>query len=1019
MNTDTPSPSIPHKSPVKKYASAVITVLTGLVLSVLVFFVMRGWENHSLQQELEISAKVHLSGLVKNLESSLLRLEAIHAFYAASREVERHEFRRFVKPLLSTDPSIQALEWIPKIAASQREAYEKAARLDGFFEFKITERKAQGEMVKAAQRAEYFPVYFLEPLEGNELALGFDLGSNPARKQALQQSRDSGKMVATSRIKLVQDQSEQFGVLTFLPVYAKGKDIHSVAGRREHLTGFVLGVFRIGDIVKRALSYFKPAEINFVLYDMSAPLQDRFLYLHTFRKPKQQMPKADLERAIRESKYHFSQTFEIAGRKWSAVCAPTSDFVAARKTFKPWLALCSLLFCSGILAFYFFESIRHRTQLLQAYQSLQEKIDERKLTELSLRDSEERFRVIFEQAAVGVAQIETETGQFFRINQKYCNTVGYAKEEMIETTFMKITHPDDLQENLDNMQKLVAGKIRNFSMVKRYFHKDGSVVWVNLTVSPMWEVGKKPTYHISVIEDITERKLAEEKLRASEDRFRTLVENAPDGVLVFDVDLNRFVQVNASISQILGYKKTAFLEKTWLGISAPTQADGRPAADLQLELQAQALAGSPVLKEWTFIDTNGKKVLTELRLTRLSAGDQNLLRASVIDIGEKKRLEARFTQSQRMDAIAKLAGGVAHEFNNALSAIVGNIELLKMDLPKKEALERHLEPMRNSAQHMAKLTNQLLAYARGGKYQAQNIFLSDFVKETLPLIRHSIAPSIHIETNLHQDTMAVTVDTTQMQMLLSAVLQNASEAIEKQGRIKVLTGNEEIDDKFAKMHSDLKPGPYVCLTIEDDGKGMDEKTKNRIFEPFFTTKSQGRGIGMAAVYGIIKNHNGWILVDSELGKGTKVRIYLPAFKAQTEKPKAPIAKPYKGTGTILLIEDEETVMEVNCQILERLGYRVLKAKNGNEAVRIAETFDGDIDLAILDIVLPDMGGKDVYPLLIKARTNLAVIVCSGYSLDSPAREILDAGAQDFIQKPFSIATLSSKLKKFLSPEQTD
>ncbi|KKK82593.1 hypothetical protein LCGC14_2801830, partial [marine sediment metagenome] len=243
-----------------------------------------------------------------------------------------------------------------------------------------------------------------------------------------------------------------------------------------------------------------------------------------------------------------------------------------------------------------------------------------------------------------------------------------------------------------------------------------------------------------------------------------------------------------------------------------------------------------------------------------------------------------------------------------------------------------------------------------------------------------------------------------------------SEAIEGDGRIRVITSNEEIDAEFAKSQPELNPGRYVCLTVEDDGKGMDEEALNKIFDPFYTTKFIGRGLGMAAVYGIIRNHNGSISVESDLGKGTVVRIYFPAFEDKeeelSEKPSEE-ARVISGTGTILVIEDEETVMNVIRSVLARLGYRMLEAKTGKEAIEISKTFDGDIDLALLDIKLPDIWGDKVYSQIMEARPNLKVIVCSGYSIDGPAQTILDDGAQGFIQKPFTVATLSEKLKRVL------
>ncbi len=249
-----------------------------------------------------------------------------------------------------------------------------------------------------------------------------------------------------------------------------------------------------------------------------------------------------------------------------------------------------------------------------------------------------------------------------------------------------------------------------------------------------------------------------------------------------------------------------------------------------------------------------------------------------------------------------------------------------------------------------------------------------------------------------------------MQMVMAAILANSNEAIEDEGLIRITAGNVDVDEDFAKQHPGLKLGSYVCLTIKDDGKGMDKETRSRVFEPFFTTKFQGRGMGMAAVYGIVKNHDGWIAVDSELEKGTEVRIYLPAIKVEVKKLTKAKVEAVAGSGTILMIEDEEVVIEVTQGMLEMLGYRVVSAKTGKDAVHIAETFDGQIDIALLDIKLPDMEGGKLYPLIMEARPNLKVIVFSGYAIDGPARKILDAGAQGFIQKPFSLTTLSEQLK---------
>ncbi len=390
------------------------------------------------------------------------------------------------------------------------------------------------------------------------------------------------------------------------------------------------------------------------------------------------------------------------------------------------------------------------------------------------------------------------------------------------------------------------------------------------------------------------------------------------------------------------------------------------------------------------------------------------------DISERRRteaetriLQAQVQEAQKVEAISTLAGGMVHEYNNALAAIAGSVELLKMDLAEDEGILSHIEPISRSTRRMAKLTSQLLAFSRGGKYGPKTISLNDFVEETLPIFRDAIDPAIAIETDLATSISCVEADLTQMQMVVSSVLNNASEATNGSGRIIISTREEEVDEKFVKKHPDLKQGRYVHLSVRDNGNGMDEETRSRVFEPFFTTKFQGRGLGMAAVYGIIRNHYGCIWVDSEPGKGTLVHIYLPCIdpeKIDAGKPEPELAR---GTGTILLIEDEEPLMRVTRKMLERLGYQILAARSGKEAIQTTTDYDGDIDLAILDVGLPDKWGTDVCDLIREARPNLRVIVTSGYGMDGPAQELFKAGVEGFIQKPYSLATLSEKVKEVL------
>ncbi|NVM20162.1 MAG: response regulator [Desulfobacterales bacterium] len=537
-----------------------------------------------------------------------------------------------------------------------------------------------------------------------------------------------------------------------------------------------------------------------------------------------------------------------------------------------------------------------------------------------------------------------------------------------------------------------------------------------------WDYLVKSGDFFTLLPGVIEKVVRERKLKASlqrsEKRFKEIFSQSPVGIGLYDPN-GILVDANKSFLNIFSVSDLAHMK----GIKLLDDPNMSP------EVKARLLKGETARYEAPFDFDMVKKLklyetartgtaCLDVVITPMGSGTDHSAGGYLIqiqDITERKvaEQEKKELQAHRMEIISTLASVIAHDFNNALSGITGNIELLKMNLTAKENISRHVEAMYNAAQRMAHLTNQLLAYTRGGKYWPKSISLSNFVEDSLPMIQHKIDPAIRVETDLAENILNIEADMTQMHMVLSAVLTNAAEAIEGTGCIKIVTSNEEIDEEFATHHLSLKPGPYACLTVQDDGKGMDDQTRRKVFEPFFSRKFHGRGLGMAAVYGIVKNHNGWISVDSKLGKGAVVRIYLPAVEArakEAEKPKTELAK---GTGTILVVEDDGGVMHVTRTILEKLGYDVLTAGTGMEAANIARTFDGDIDLAILDIGLPDVRGDTVYKLLMEARTNLKVIVCSGYAVDGPIQEILNSGAQGFIEKPFSFAGLSAEIKKVL------
>ncbi len=389
------------------------------------------------------------------------------------------------------------------------------------------------------------------------------------------------------------------------------------------------------------------------------------------------------------------------------------------------------------------------------------------------------------------------------------------------------------------------------------------------------------------------------------------------------------------------------------------------------------------------------------------------------DVTERKWIEAHLLQAQKIEAIGTLAGGIAHDFNNLFMVVQGNISLMLLDINPSHPHYEMLRSIENKVQSGSKLTSQLLGYARKGRYEIKPVQLNQLVEEisnTFGRTRKDI--SIHRE--LAKDLFPIEVDQEQIEQVLMNLFVNAGDAMTRGGDLFLKTTNVRGEEIVSKPY-DLKPGDYVLLSITDTGIGMDSKTLERVFEPFFTTKELGRGtgLGLASVYGIIKGHNGHIDVESKKGNGTTFKIYLPASGRKVQKTVKTADSLMEGTKTILLVDDEEMVLNVGRRFLKVTGYRVLTARDGREAIEVYEKYKDSIDLVLLDIVMPNMKGGEVFDRLKEINPEIKVLLVSGYSIDGEATKILERGCNGFIQKPFDMKQLSEAIRTILKNDSNE
>ncbi len=512
-----------------------------------------------------------------------------------------------------------------------------------------------------------------------------------------------------------------------------------------------------------------------------------------------------------------------------------------------------------------------------------------------------------------------------------------------------------------------------------------------------------------ISKDITKRRQVEEALQKSEEKYRLLIENSNEAIFIIQDNLIMFA--NKRFYQMLGYDAA---ELSSLPFSGLLLAEDR---DMVYELQQSSLCGENTNSNYTFriINKDGSTHWVETNSVVINWENNPATLNFMRDITKQKKTEARLLHAQKMESIGTLAGGIAHDFNNLLMGIQGHASLALLLMHHQSPAYENLKTIENLVMSGADLTKQLLAFARGGKYEVKSVDLNSLICRTSETIGRT-KKEIIIHRNLAEDLYPADVDPGQIEQVLLNLYVNAWQAMPGGGDLYLSTTNTILDESRFKYYNG-KNGRYIKISVTDTGVGMDEKTKERIFEPFFTTKEMGRGtgLGLASAYGIIKNHSGFINVYSEKGHGTTFNIYLPASARKTsgEQEKERQADIPKGTETILLIDDESLIINVARDILKTLGYTVLAAQQGSAAIDTYRKSKEIIDLIILDMVMPEMSGEEVFDELKKINPDAKVLLSSGYSLNGRAGKIISRGCAGFIQKPFTIREIAGRLRKIL------
>lgn len=652
--------------------------------------------------------------------------------------------------------------------------------------------------------------------------------------------------------------------------------------------------------------------------------------------------------------------------------------------------------------------VRSEEGKLTHFVGIMNDVTERKRAEESLK----LFRALIDRSNDGFEVIDPETARFLDVNQATCERHGYTREEMLGLRLLDV---EATAVNADSWAQLVQQiRAAGFMVMEgRHRRKDGSTFSVEVNVR---YIHLDRPYLVAVVRDITERRLAEQALRESEARFRELAENIAEVFWITDPAKQQMLYVSPAYERIWGRTCQSLYDRpqSWLESIHPDDRER-----VAVAVRSKQVAGT-YDEEYRIVRPAGalRWIRDRAFPVRNAAGQIERIVGVAEDITERRQLEEQFRQSQKMEAVGQLAGGVAHDFNNILTAILMHLGLLRAQPELAQGMQETLHELEGEARRATALTRQLLLFSRRQVMQPRDLDLNEVVTSLAKMLQRIIGEDVKLQLHLHGTPLITRADAGMLDQVLLNLAVNARDAMPGGGRLLIETAEKIVDDELARFYPDVAPGRYVWLSVSDTGTGIPPEILSRIFEPFFTTKEPGKGtgLGLASVFGIVKQHRGWIKAYSEPGQGANFQIFLPA---SATTPKAlDLAtlppQPRGGTEIILLVEDEARVRTLTRLVLERAGYQVLEAPHGVLALQVWEREAGRVDLLLTDIVMPEgLSGRQLAQQLQQRKPKLKVIFTSGYSAEIAGRELKLEEGQNFIQKPCSPAQLLQTVRHCL------
>jgi PAS domain S-box-containing protein len=959
----------------RRHLPVIALVCLGVCISALTFEVLHSLEQDKAKAAFQRVAQERFDALQADIDLAVSKVVAVGAFCESDYPVTRRSFDHFVIPLFSgRDPGIQALEWVPRVTRSQRLKFEKSARDGGLPGFEIQDHSDQGKMIRAGDRDVYFPVLYVQPAIGNQIVNGYDdLPANARRRETLASAVAAGELSASARVTLIQESVDQYGIVLFRPVY---RDIDGTSDKnKRELLGFAEGVLRVDSLVEQ---HGANSGIDLSVTDLSAGEAEQHLY----PTRRQSSPL---------SSFTLYRTISVANRTWKVAASPVPGAFPVSKNYSYAGSALSLLI-TLLIAAYIHNTLGRHIQIERVVEertgALNTALASLAEVHRGLAQSEGRYRRLIEDSPNAIV-VERE-GKIVMVNRTAEELFGFnAALDPSAHALAEFVVPERRKLAEELIQDLYARESQSPTRETQVIRGNGSIVDVEVAASSFFHEGARSIQ--VVMRDISGRKQG----LAENARLLRALEQVSESIVVTDPDAN-IVHVNPAFERITGYSRDEVLGKNPRLLSS-----GRQSKEFYTALWDSLKSGGGWSGRFVNRTKSGRLFTEEATISPIVDSTGQIINYVAVkrDVTLETELQEKLHQSQKMDAIGRLAGGVAHDFNNMLMVIVSYTELLGDSLPEDDPLRKYTEHIMLAAQRSSALTRQLLAFSRKQVLAPQILDCNTIVLETSSMVRRLISENIDLKCELAPNLWRVKADSDQMVQVILNLCVNSRDAMPNGGSLVLATRNYSVDQGF------------VELSVTDTGVGIPLESQEKLFEPFFTTKERGKGtgLGLATVYGIVQQSGGYIRLDSAPGKGAKFRIFLP--RCQDAAPSLEGSTPKnctQGCSVVLVVEDEPALREAIAHYLRNHGYQVFAAANGKEALDVLDRTP-NISILVSDLIMPQMGGRELVRLAAKKNPNLHILFMSGYADQAFSDEDETACPTAFLQKPFSMNLLLTRI----------